>query len=231
MDQIIKTLDDEFDTYQAEKAQREAAEKVAKDAEMAKREDAYKQERAEAFRARVAARMPHLKAIVACIDRYETSIDETDGNLIVGDINVTFNLEFVDSRPHSRWQHAKSAVITVRPAHSSGGRPSRFPQLKTGAYSYSKIAAELVSVVASTLAQRQREAAAAANQIPVTAIREEFDLESYSYLVTPSADPDRPVMLNLARLYTTSYACTPEHAREILNGLKALGIQIGYEAA
>src|SRR5271157_2735159 len=118
MDQIIKPLDDEFDTYQAEKAQREAAENAAKDAEMAKREDVYKQQRAEAFRARVAARMPHLKAIAACIDRYETSIDETDGKLIVGGVDMIYILDF-----EGHWQHAKSAVITVRPAHSSGGRP------------------------------------------------------------------------------------------------------------
>src|SRR5271157_1917895 len=112
MDQIIKPLDDEFDTYQAEKAQREAAENAAKDAEMAKREDVYKQQRAEAFRARVAARMPHLKAIAACIDRYETSIDETDGKLIVGGVDVLYNLDFVDN---SQWRRGSKPTIVVRP--------------------------------------------------------------------------------------------------------------------
>src|SRR5271157_537271 len=200
MDQINKTLDDEFDAYQAEKAQREAAEKAAKDAERAKREDAYKQQQAEAFRARIASKMPHLKAIAACIDRYETSIDEVNGKLIVGGVDVTYNLNFEDSRPHSRWQHAKSAAIIVRPYHRDY-RPSRFPQLRTGEYSYAKIANALVSDVASALAQRQREAAVVANKEPVTAVQEEFGLQS-SLLVTPSADPHRSVMINLAKLYT-----------------------------
>src|SRR5271166_4054263 len=100
MDQINKTLDDEFDTYRAEKAQREAAEKAAKDAEIAKREDVHKQQYAEAFRARVAAKMPHPKAIAACIDRYETSIDEVNGKLMVGGIDVIYNLDFED---YSQW--------------------------------------------------------------------------------------------------------------------------------
>src|SRR5271166_6295543 len=178
MNQIIKTDWDVVDAYQAEKAQREAAEKAAKDAEMAKleaayqqQEAAYQQQQAEAFRARVASKMPHLKAIAACIDRYETSIDESNGRLMVGGFDMIYTLEFVDPRPHSRWQHARSAAITVRPQRH-GDRPSRFPQHRTGEYSYAKIAAELVSIVASTIEQRRREAAVAANTELATAVRE-----------------------------------------------------------
>lgn len=155
---------------------------------------------------------------------------DDDASMVIDGIYVQWQLSFNQdmTRGHGRFGMGSKPTGKLSITVGDYKKRIRYPQRKDGTHNYEEIASLLVLYASSKIGENKRQAQRDANKASVAEIVEDFNLPTYSSLVTSSSDRDKPVLINLKELSATSLICTSEQARMILKTLRGLGIKLSY---
>jgi hypothetical protein len=209
-------LTNEAELMAEHQAQAEAALRAEEAARRAAEEKASEEWRAEraAERAASNARVEkHLKQIKQHLP--------TAMNVIISDGCITIDgirpqWEFKERYTSSTWRSRPTG--TYQFTVGDWGDRKVFPQRKDGTFSYAKLAEQMLHQVQVVKVRQELRDAQENNKLFAAAIREEFGIDHWSSMVTPSQADQKPIHLRVS----INRAVTTERAREILTILATI---------
>lgn len=225
----MTNLDEHLDEFLAEKAAKAAAAKQAQEA----KEEA---ERAERRKRDALARLNRNRQHAAIYRKIADTITgdhnviivEDEGTMAIDGIPVhsqmSFNQDYSAGSGRFGWGSKPTGRMSI--VVGDYGDRKRYPQRKDGSHSYGKIAEDLVYYATRKLVTNKLELQRRSNDHAAQALRQELGMPDYSSAVVASATPDKPIMVDLARLYTPRLAMTVNDARQLLKVLQQYGVKL-----
>jgi hypothetical protein len=228
----MTNLDNHMDEYLEEKAAKAAAEAKARaEKEEAERVE-WRRKQDEATKITNRRHAVYLHRIAAYIDTtaHKVVIVDDAGSMTIDGIDVRYQLSFKQDMTRGSGRYGWGSKPSGKTSIVVGGykNSTRYPERKGGMHNYSEIALSLVRYAGNKIGENKRQAMRQANAATAAEIVKEFNLPNYLSVVTSSSDPDKPVLINLKDLLTTSLFCTSEQARTVLKTLRELGIKLSY---
>lgn len=185
----------------------------------------------------IAKRRPIMKAIVAAltkdswintlaVQRRQPAVcyDEADETLIIAGVKASYGLISIDdetiSGGFSRYSHRPTGRKRV--VVGSYGERKVYPPLKTGGHSYEKIAKEIGDRIGNMIARATSEGQTQINRRLADGLKAELEMRSYSSVIEPTADANRPVYFK----YTIGGSMTADQVREMVKKLRDMGFEV-----